>query len=322
MSMPIAERFVEKFKQGLQRYPDEVFIFLIITDIKSHFYRRSLKKYLPIGETVSFLSGYTIPQNIISRLFIDSPVSGVAWFPSVAPAYMLGRAIDDMSDGDLDPKVFGYDNFPAYIRTAKRQIRNGCSEVEKGYTLDFLLKYTLEKLEKEQKPTDNVRQDWDMFLDAMMVEYDRRINHKVLTKNELKTLDDNSFSYAHNIMLISLHSNTRFKDIEEIGQLQGKIFALRDLKPELVLSICNIPQEILGKAHLDLIALIENPNLIDNNEEILRWMKEELDLGKNLFDELKQKIPKLDFIAKIYLNFLMKGVELGMKKVEKEWFFK
>lgn len=316
----ITERFAGFFERGLQRYPDRVFISMIIGNIKSHLYSRSFKKYFLTGEAVSFLSDYTIPQNLISRLFIDSPGSGVALYPSAAPSYMLGRAIDDMSDGDLDPKVFGYDNFPAYANTAKEQIKSNSVGVTKGFTLDFLLKYTLEKLEKKQKSTDNVRQDWVLFLDAMMIEYERRINPKALTKKELKTVYDDSFSHTHNIMLISLHSNTRFKDIEEIAQLQGRIFALCDLKSELSKSICNIPKEVLEEAHLDPSALMENPNLIDNNEVITRWAKEELDLGKKLFDNLKQKIPKLDFTAKAYFYFLMKGVEMGIKRVEKEGF--
>ncbi len=265
MTMALQERLTFMYEKNLQRYSDEFFALKIVTDIKLGFYARSLKKYLLIGESVSLLSGFSFLQTLPTRL-LGLPVSAPAelsFYRSAAPAYMLGRATDDMADGDLDPKVFGYENFPEYVKAAKGQIRNRNAEVKRDFTLDFLLKYTLENLERDQKPGDDVRQDWDMFLDAMLVEYDRRVNHKILTKAELKTIDDNSFSYAHNIMLIALRSKTRFKDIEEIAQLQGKIFALADLKSELALFTCKIPKEILEEAQIDGEELMNNPNLLD-----------------------------------------------------------
>lgn len=318
--MALREGLTRMYENTMQNYSDEFFVLKVITDIKLVFYARSLKKYLPIGESVSLLSGYSFLQTLPTRL-LALPVSAPAemsLYRSAAPAYMLGRATDDMADGNLDSKTFGYENFPAYIKTAKSQIRNGSAEVKRDFTLDYLLKYTLENLERDQKPGDNVRRDWDLFLDAMLVEYDRRDKHKILTKAELETIDNNSFSYAHNIMLISLRSKTRFKDIEEIAQLQGKIFALADLKPELFQSICKIPRDVLEKAHIDGKALMKDPNLLDGNEEIKKWMKKELAEGRVLYDKLERKIPNLDLTAKLYLKFLMKGVDSKIKKLEKE----
>ena len=318
--MTLREGLTSMYEKNLQRYSDEFFAINIFNDIKVVFYTRSLKKYLLIGETVSFLGGYSFLQMLPTRL-LGLPVAAPAelsFYRSAAPAYMLGRATDDMADGDLDPKVFGYESFPEYVKAAKSQIRNRSVEVKRDFTLDFLLKYTLENLERDQKPGDDVRQDWDMFLDAMLVEYYRRVNHKVLSKDKLKTIDDNSFSYAHNIMLISLRSKTRFKNIEEIAQLQGKIFALADLKPELALFTCKIPKEVLEEAQIDGEELMNNPNLLDGNEVIRRWMKEELAAGRELYDKLKQKIPNFDFKVKGYLTFLMKGVESKIKKMEKQ----
>ena len=315
----LIEGFARHVERGLQRYPDEFYISYIVNNIKSYLYPRAPKKYIPIGEVVSFLSGYAIPQVILSRLIPDSPGFIYGLYPSAAPAYMLGRVVDDMADGDLDPKAFGYDDFPAYIKDAKKQLKNNNAEIEKGFGLDFLLKYTIENLEREQKPTDNVRRDWDKFFDAMLFEHYRRVNGRILTREEMKTMNDNSFSYAHNIMLISLRSKTRYKDIEEIGQLQGRIFALNDLKPELRLKIYNIPEDVLKKAKLDPTALKENPNLLDDNVEIAIWAKEEIDAGKKLFEQLRQKIPSLDLKVQGYLYFLMKGIEMGIKKAEKKF---
>ena len=318
--MALGEIITSMYESNIQRYSDEFFALKVITDIRLGFYARSLKKYITIGEAVSFLSGYSFVQILPTRILalpISAPAE-VSFYKSAAPSYMLGRVTDDMADGDLDPKAFGYENFPEYVKAAKSQIRNGSVEVKRDFTLDFLLKYTLENLERDQKPGDDVRQDWDMFLDAMLVEYDRRVNHRVLSKKELETIDDNSFSYAHNIMLIALRSKKRFKDIEEIAQLQGKIFALADLKPELALFTCKIPKGILEEAKIDGEELMNNPNLLDGNEVIRRWMKEELTTGRELYDKLKQKIPNLDFTAKAYLTFLMKGVESKIKKMEKE----
>ncbi|MFA5771068.1 MAG: hypothetical protein WC894_06295, partial [Patescibacteria group bacterium] len=64
--------------------------------------------------------------------------------------------------------------------------------------------------------------------------------------------------------------------------------------------------------------LMNNPNLLDGNEVIRRWMKEELAAGRELYDKLKQKIPNFDFKVKGYLTFLMKGVESKIKKMEKQ----
>ena len=315
----IFDRLAGIQERNLRKQSDIYFTMPIILDVKIQLYTRLFKKYFSIIEAVSLLSGTSIPQIFLARL-IGMPATFMAEFspyPQAAPAYTLGRITDDMADGDLDPKVFGYNNFPDYVKAAKSQIRNRGTEVKRGIALDFLLKNTLEDLERIQKPGDDVRKDWDMFLDAMLVEYDRRVNHKILTKAGLKTIDDNSFSYAHNIMLIALRSKTRFKNIEEIAQLQGKIFALADLKPELALFTCKIPKEVLEEAQINGEELMNNPNLLDDNEVIRRWMKEELATGRELYDKLKQKIPNLDFTAKLYLKFLMKGVESKIKKMEK-----
>ncbi len=296
----LGERFTTRLRKDAENYSDKNLVSIIVSNLRNSLYHRAKKKYFPIVEAVRFLTNTGL-------------------YPSAAPSYMLGRAVDDMSDGDLDPKIFGYKNFPDYIEIAKDQLRNNSVGVKKDFTLGFLLKYTLEKLEKDQKPTDNVRQDWDNFFDAMLFEYDRRIKGKVLTIEEIKIMYDNSFRYAHNIMLISLHSKTRYQDIEEIGQLQGRIFALNDLKPELFRHICNIPKKVLMKARLDPTALMEDPNLLDGNEEIINWIKVELKDGKKLFQDLQQKIPTLDRTAQGYLFFLMKGIEMGIKKAEKKY---
>lgn len=290
----------ESIRQKKEGYPEKVVISKMVVNLRTHLYNRAKEKYFPIVETVRFLTG-------------------TGCYPSAASAYMLGRAVDDMADGDLDPKSFGYDDFPEYVKAAKKQLRNNSDGIKKDFTLDFMLKYNLEKLEGEQKPGDDVRGDWDKFFDAMLFEYYRRVNGKISKGTELKTMYHNSFSYAHNIMLISLHSKTRYRDIEEIGQLQGKIYALNDLKPELHLKICNIPEDVLKKAKLDPVALMENPNLLDGNVEIAIWAKEEIDAGKKLYQQLQEKIPTLDRTAKGYLYFLMKDLENEIKKAEKKF---
>ncbi|MEK7495229.1 MAG: hypothetical protein AAB603_01405, partial [Patescibacteria group bacterium] len=80
---------------------------------------------------------------------------------------------------------------------------------------------------------------------------------------------------------------------------------------------CKIPKEVLEEAQINGEELMNNPNLLDDNEVIRRWMKEELATGRELYDKLKQKIPNLDFTAKLYLKFLMKGVESKIKKMKK-----
>lgn len=318
--MIFGERLVNQFdhtvQRGIEKYPDEIFVSLIMLRAKSILYNRSFKKYFPIVEANSLVSGYTIP-NLLARIDFRQPY-GIGLFRSAAPAYTLGRMIDDMADGDIDPKEFNYESFPAYIDHTKREIENQFAHTKKWFTLDFLMKYTINRLIRDQKEDDDVVGDWNLFLEAMLVEYDRRVNRKILTREELNTTYDASFGPAHNIMLIAYHSKTRFKDIKETSRLQGGVFAFCDLKLELKRSICNIPMEVLNEAGLDPFLLMENPDLLDGNDVIQNWMKAELEAARINYQKLKQKIPKLDFTARLYLKFLMKGVESGIKRVEKD----
>jgi len=177
--------------------------------IKSHAYDRSFKKYVAIGETLYFISYF----NPLARPFHF--IGPVGIFPAAAPAYWWGRATDDMADGDY-PLPDGINSFKQYIEVSKGNIKDGCKQVRKGFTIDFLLKQALQKLERVQTNRDNVREDLSLFLDAMLVEHSRRVNYAVLSQEELEQLYDQSFGHAHNIMLIALRSKTRAHDIPEI----------------------------------------------------------------------------------------------------------
>jgi hypothetical protein len=270
----------------------------IIADIKKVVYGRDFKKYVVTGAPLSLLS----------------PI-----YPAANPDYWWGRAHDDMADGDMTLPV-GVATYGEYVSVCKHHLETDFKDMQKGVGLDFLLKRVVQKTEREQRPSDNVREELGLFLDAMLTENTRRLQKQVLTRKELYDLNEGSFRHAHNIMLIAIRSPDRASDIPELFQLQGSMYALDDLPTEIPKGTCNIPAEVLDEGKLTLDELITNPNLFFKNTVIGQWVKEEITMGKILYAALEEKIPSLSPITRFYIYYLVKGVEKRIRKAERMGF--
>lgn len=80
-------------------------------------------------------------------------------------------------------------------------------------SLDILLLDAIKKIKNKSTQEDHVEKEFVEFMQAMTIEYGRRINQKILTKDELDSLYDYSFSQVINLALISLTSKNRIHEL-------------------------------------------------------------------------------------------------------------
>lgn len=225
-------------------------------------------------------------------------------FPDLQIAYHFGRKLDDIADGDsLLPE--NYDYFPNLTKHLKNALLDRSLIYEAG-ECEFLMREVLVRTKSREKIEGETKAEIDKFLDAILFDYLRRERHLTLGKNELETVYLETFGHALNIAFIILGSNCRFKDIPELGLAQGKAFAVKDLREDVEMGICNIPKGVLDLSGLSFYELMTNPNLAFGNPVLAEWMTTEMAEARNLVSQLKKK--KLDFKARILINFLSLGV--------------
>ena len=142
------------------------------------------------------------------------------------------------------------------------------------------------------------------FIDAMKTEHERRTSRQVSTRNELYSLYQDSFSTPQDIAFIHLWSSCRSADLPELADLQGRLYAVRDLRDDLARGIFFIPGEVIEQSGLDADKLIDNPQLADTNECVQAWRRSELVEGAKLIEQLGEK--ELDWKARLLVKFLTK----------------
>lgn len=292
------EKLRGTFKQGF--LTDEQREQFIIFRERCRLYERCPGKYEAIT-TALYLAAYFNPM---SRVFGTSP-SGFA--PAISVAYHFCRLVDDIADGD-SPLPKGFETFEQVTENLKAQV-NG-TVVDKNSDLGFLLHRCISKLEEEGGSID-IRHELIAFLDAMQLEHKKRNEHLVFTEEELKDLYDDSFGPPHVIAFVALGSNAKASDIEGLMQLQGRLYAVRDLKDELRLGIINIPKDVLDESGLGKEALIAQPDLLDANTVIQAWIQREYAVGLKLIEQLRTK--DLDWKAKAVIRFLVGPIETNIR---------
>jgi hypothetical protein len=256
---------------------------------------------------LSFLSNF----NPLVRILPFIPPSGSGLYPALEVSYHWGRAVDDVVDGDMP---LPNKNIPVgdWIEELKELAKNGASSVPKGITIEYMQKRALVRLEEMHSGVD-IRGEMVKFLDAMKWEYERRVNRIVLTKNELEILNRNSFGPPHTITLVAVRSKARGEDIDELGQIQGRIQALRDMHTELAHGICNIPQEVLDKCGITFRELEENPSLFDSNIFFQVWKQKEIEECFVLIDRIRTK--KLDKPVQLYVRYFLYEINKHLKNL-------
>ena len=263
------------------------------------------KKYNRRFASLNLLSNFN-PLALLYPQNFDMFGSGL--YPALEVSYHWGRAFDNIIDGDAEVPVQGM-SVTDWMKRQKELAVTGAETVPKAPTIEYMLKRTLIRLNRMGSEV-NIQDEMVKFIDAMEVEYDRRVNKKVLTRQELKDLNRDSFGSPHTITLVAVRSRAQGHDVWELGQIQGRIQALRDIHPELKKGICNIPAEVLDESNLTLSSLAANPQLFDTNTTLQEWKQQELLECAALMDQLKAK--PLDKSAQLYVSYFFSEINKHM----------
>ena len=243
-------------------------------------------------------------------------------FPGLELGYYGGRDVDDVVDGDKPlPKGFEtvdswIDDLAGHIDTMGTSKQKIITEPNTAFVFQQAINY-LQPLENEGKG-DSVKRECIGFLEAMRLEYHRRIGQTVLTGEEILQGYWQGFGHAQNITLIALKSKIRIPPdcppVDKLLQMPvnelplvlpiilGKTYAIKDLEADLERGICNIPKSVLEESGLTLSMLMRNPSKALNNQTIKNWAEGELNVSRQLARKLRLK--KLDMPAKLMVGFL------------------
>lgn len=77
--------------------------------------------------------------------------------------------------------------------------------------------------------------------------------------------------------------------------------------------------EVLDEASITLGELTENPALLRTNGRVTQWISDELKGSLELRQYLESRKKGLDFTSRTYIRFLMKGIDMGMKRAQDIW---
>ncbi len=125
------------------------------------------------------------------------------------------------------------------------------------------------------------------FFVGMKMEYMRRINKSILSKNEIEKIFNSGFRGPQQIYLVWLGSEYTIDDIHELPIILWRVYSLRDLEWDLNNWICNIPYEILD---IMWYKLIPRYSEIKNHHLLNVWIVEVCQEQRNNIDLLKNKI--------------------------------
>lgn len=221
--------------------------------------------------------------------------------PALRPAYLTCRIIDDVADGERElPREF--DDFPQLIQIAQEQIKSGI--VRTRSPLMLLLQQAVQSTSKRQIRDGETQEAYSGTLDAMLSEYLRRIERRLLTQDELVALHTASSYHPHNIGLICLGSRDRASNTPELSELIGRMDALRDMPKDLHLGIVNVPQEVVTQTDASYDSLTEDPSTVYSHKAVIDWMHSELDAGSALIEQLVKY--KVDWTANLILRSRLK----------------
>lgn len=192
-------------------------------------------------------------------------------------SYFFCRAVDDMADGDVPTDYYGYTNFSTMIARLKFVIH----QEEKPKT-------ALEILADSSASHNNgeIKSFLLHFLDAMLVEYHRRIEKRLSTRLELEKIHRDSFDPVLRIAFVAFNTNYSDYIIESLTLIQSKVYSIQDLEEDLKNGIYNFPSEVVGKIPSSISELKDSPKFRE-------WMQ--LDLGEarnSSLELLKHRYPK------------------------------
>lgn len=235
-------------------------------------------------------------------------------------SYFRGRAIDDIIDWDAELPAT-YKDIPEFIQAVAEDIVQN----RRQESLTTIGKAVIKMIESYKKHGKDIQPHILDFLDAMIIEYNRRTLKQLLTEEQLINLHDKSFRSAHDIFLYALWSKNNAKDIVELPQILWQLYWIKDLHNDLSKNICNIPKEIWVNIPVDkkgFEELLDNENVenrvmktLDKQTEniaSLRWKYDLLDKSARILCEWL--LPELDVFINTFNYEKYKKFQLSMRK--------
>lgn len=191
-------------------------------------------------------------------------------------SYFFVRHLDDLLDGEMeivqDPLEYALD--------LRDQIET--HRIRQNSKIARLGGFAIESLEKRSRPEDNPRGDFVRAIDALIFDYHRRLDRRVLSSEQLQTYYSEVLDPGLNLMLIGFDSSMRANDIPAFSPNLGRLYSLRDLEKDWELGFINIPKSVLQTASLTSHSSFEQ---VSHNEIINHWTGYEKEAAsQNLFD--------------------------------------
>lgn len=224
-------------------------------------------------------------------------------YPAMKPGGFFCRAIDDMADGDLAiPANFA--NFAEWATELESTIKG---DSQPSHPLALVMLDAISKFESVASEDDNVKATLTAFLAGMTLDNERRVRGKTLSWSEILNIYDLTFLPPIQLSLIGLRSSNRASDIPLLGQVQGRIYAIRDFAHELPLGVINIPENVITASGLSGKMLMDTPNLVNTNSVTAAWIQAELRDCVGVIDTLR--LTRLDKNARNMTDLLINPID-------------
>ncbi|MFH0937389.1 MAG: hypothetical protein V1808_03780 [Candidatus Daviesbacteria bacterium] len=185
--------------------------------------------------------------------------------------YYFFRHLDDVLDGDRNVSCDPL----AYVQDLRVQVETGT--FKQGLDISVLAKHFIDHLEKVEKPGDDLRFDCLRGIDALIFDYERSRERRVLTAEQIEDYYFRAFDPVVNISLMALSPTLRSHDIPVMSYGEGRVYAARDLKDDWTRGILNIPREVLQRAALTGSSSFEE---VRDSVEVRKWFYSELSATK------------------------------------------
>jgi phytoene/squalene synthetase len=217
--------------------------------------RRDFRKYFTVAGTTYWLGA-----------------SGL--YPAAKPTYFFCRYVDDLADGDHNIPQ-NYQHFEQFIHQMKESVQN--TEKEPVKNIELVLADAIRKLKKKSGEPALIRKELNHFLDSMLIDYNRRLKQTVLTQSEIDKLYNNSFSSVLQLTFLGTGTQLAREYIRLLGLIQGKLYALQDMREDLRAGIINIPAVVINAAGYSLAELRQKPAVIESSKAWQGWRQAELE---------------------------------------------
>lgn len=242
---------------------------------------------------------------LISALYLGSLIN-FKTARLIRTGYLFVRHMDDVLDGDS--RLDGH--APDYVDSIKHQIES-CSFTSSPKIVD-LAEYFLRELEGRARQGDNPRQDLLDTIDAIVFDYQRARDRRVLSLSELETYYRDAFFPPVNLLLVGLGSRLRARDVPELSYGQGRVYSVRDLETDWERGVINIPMEVLDQSHLSPVSQVES---IKGSHVVRSWFSHELSRSKEELLRLRQELKEA---SEIIPYMLCNGVLKAIDRIQKQ----